>query len=229
VKIRIVLIFVAICVATQAQVTQRRPTVRAIGDATITATPDQATVIFVVESRAVTAQDAAAQNATATSTVLAALRAITNGIGDIHTTNYSLNPVYTYPANGGGQGTLTGFMVSNSIQVTITNLAIVGKVLDTGTQAGATRVQSLTFGLKDAEPMRLQALRQAAALARTHADAMTGGAGLHTGSVIAMDEGGTTPRVVNGLADAAAAPTTPILPGTVTVTATVTMDFEIVP
>jgi uncharacterized protein YggE len=228
-KLRSVFILVAIGLAAHAQVTQRRPTVRAIGDATITSTPDQATVIFAVESRAVTAQAAAAENATATNAVLAALKAIPSGITDIHTTNYSLNPVYTYSPNG-GQGTLTGFMVSNSIQVTITNLAIAGQVLDTGTQAGATRVQSLTFGLKDAEPVRLQALRQAAARARAHADAMTGGAGLHTGSVIAIDEGGVTPRPINGLGDtAAAAPTTPIVPGTVTVTATVIMDFEIVP
>ncbi len=225
---RTAILLLSICLSLPAQVAQRRPTVRAVGDATITSTPDQATVSFAVDSRAATAQAVAADNATATNAVLAALRAIASGISDIHTTNYSLNPVYTYPANGGA-GTLTGFQASNTIQVTITNLAIVGQVLDVGTQAGATRVQTLTFGLKDPEPLRLQALRQAASRARAHADAMTGGAGLHTGSVIAMDEGGTTPQPVNGLGATAAAPTTPILPGTVTVTATVIMDFEIVP
>jgi uncharacterized protein YggE len=225
--LRVCALIGVLCLTAEAQVAQRRPTVRAVGDATINSTPDQAKVDFSVETHATTAQDAAAQNTTITNAVLAALRAITNGISDIHTTNYSLNPIYTYP-NGGGAGVLTGFQVSNTVEVTITNLVIVGQVIDTGTKAGATRVQGLTFGLKDPTPARLQALRLATAAARSHADAMTGGAGMHTGAVIAIIEGVTSAPITNALG-AAATPSTPILPGTVTVTANVTMDFEIAP
>ena len=115
--------------------------------------------------------------------------------------------------------------------MTTTNLSQVGKLLDTGTQAGATRVQGITFGLKDPEPLRLQALRQAAQKARTHADAMASGAGLHLGNVLALDEGGSVPRVITPVLTAAptAGTTTPIDPGTVSVTATVNMEIELVP
>ena len=217
-----------LCFAVQAQVAQRTPTVRAVGTATINSTPDQATVDFSVVTQAVTAQDAASQNATITSTVLAALQKLLGANANIYTTNYSLQPVYSYPPNG-GQGTLIGFSVSNTVEAVITSLAMVGQVIDAGTQAGASRVAGLTFGLRDPEPVRLQALRQAATIARTHADAMTGGAGLHTGSVIAITEGVTTNPVPGVTLTLSGTVTTPILPGIVTTTATVTVDFAIVP
>ncbi len=223
-------LLVTVGVAAHAQVAaQRRPSVRAIGASTITTAPDQAIVNFAIETRSNTAQDTAAQNATQTTAVLAALQSLLGAGADIRTTGYSVSPVYTYPA--GGQGVLSGFSATNSIQVTTTNLSQVGKLLDTGTQAGATRVQGLTFGLKDPEPVRLQALRQASQKARTHADAIAAGAGLHLGAVIALDEGGSPPRVITPVLSGApaAAPTTPIDPGTVSVTATVNMEIELVP
>ncbi len=212
--------------AAQAQVATGKPSVRAIGDATIMSIPDQAKVSFAVETRAATAQDAAAQNAAITTAVIAALKSVIGSGGDVQTTGYSLNAVYTYPPNG-GQGQLSGFAASNTVQGTLTNLAQVGKLIDVGVQAGATQVQSLVFSLKDPEPVRLQALRQAAILARTHADAMANGASLKVGTVLSIIEGATsTPIVYSNVPTAAA--TTPIVPGNVTTTATVTMEFEIV-
>jgi uncharacterized protein YggE len=218
-----------LCFAASGQTTTPRPIVRSVGDATITTNPDQAKLIFSVETRGTTAQDAAAQNAVQTSTLLGALQKFVGPNDDIKTLNYSVNPIYTTPPNG-GTSTLAGFTASNSVQVTLSNLALVGQVLDTGSQSGATRVQTLSFTLKDPEPFRLQALRQAAAKARTHADAMTGGAGLHVGNVITMGEGSTAGVVTATVSPTAGVgATTPIDPGTVSVTATVTMEFEIVP
>ncbi len=221
---------IAIASAAYAQgLPPRRPLARAVGDATITAAPDQAMVNFSIETRANTAQDAAAQNATQTTSVLAALQALLGAGADIRTVGYSVSPIYTFP--GGGQTVLSGFSASNSIQVTTSNLVQVGKLLDTGTQAGATRVQGLTFGLKDPEPLRLQALRMAAQKARTHAEAMAAGAGLHLGAVMSLDESGSTPRVITPVLSAAPAGgvPTPIDPGTVSVSATVTMEIELIP
>ncbi len=220
-----------VCLSAGAQVTNtRRPSVRAVGDATINTAPDQAQMTFSIETRANTAADAASQNATQTTAVLTALQRLLGAGADIKTTGYSVSPVYTYPP--GGQPVLTGFSAVNSIQVTIANINQVGATLDTGTQAGATRVQGIFFSLKDPEPVRLQALRQAAQRARTHADAMAGGAGLRLGNVLAIDEGSAPPRVLNFAGDTAlgaAAPSTPVQPGNVSVTATVTMEIELVP
>jgi uncharacterized protein YggE len=214
--------------ATYAQVaTTRVPSVRAIGEATITATPDLAKLSFSVETRGATAQEASAANATQTTGLLAALRSAIGPGADIRTINYSINPIYSYPS--GSAPVLTGYAATNTVEVSLTDLSIAGKVLDTGTQGGATRVTTLSFTLRDPEPVRLRALRQAATQARSHAEAMVTGLGLRLGSIIGIDEGGTPPRVISSdRTTAVGAPTTPIEPGNVSVTATLVMEIEIV-
>jgi uncharacterized protein YggE len=213
--------------AVTAQTTTPRRTVRAVGDATVAVTPDQATMSFSIETRAQTAQDASASNASMTAAVLGALTAALSSDGTIRTTGYSINPIYTYPANSAP--VLNGYQAVNTVELTLTKLSRTGELLDIGTKAGATRVSSLSFGLKDPEPARLQALRQASALARSHAEAMVTGLGLHLGNVIHLDEGGAPPRVISPMASAGAtATTTPIEVGPVSVTATVVMEIEII-
>ncbi len=224
-RLKLCLLFAVAGMVTQAQTSQAVPAVRGIGQASVSATPDKATVDLAVETRAATAQDAASQNATITSTVLSTVQAILGQADTIHTLNYSLSPVYTYPS-AGGPGILTGFSVSNTVEVDTGNLGLAGKIIDTGIQAGATRVQGLTFGLKDSEPTRQQALQLATIQARAHASTMVAAAGLKLGNVISIVEGMTS-APVGMTTTAGAGVATPIQPGSVSVTATVTIDFQI--
>ena len=212
-----------VAITMQGQTSQPVPAVRGVGQATVSTAPDKVTVDLSVETRATTAQDAASQNATITATVLSSVQAILGPGDNIHTLNYSLSPIYTNPP--GGAATLTGYSVSNTVEVDTGNLGLAGKIIDTGVQAGATRVLGLTFGLKDPDPLRQQALQQATVQARAHATTMVSAAGLHLGSVIAIVEGASAMPV--GTTMGAASASTPIQPGTVSVTATVTMDFQI--
>lgn len=209
--------------------TARRSFVQAQGQGTVSAKPDQGTVDLAIVSQAQTAQDAANQNANQTTQVLAQLKQLLGNNADIRTLNYSLNPNYTYPP-GGGQPNLIGFTANNTVEVTVGDLTLPGKVIDTAVQAGANRVESLRFSIKDDQPLRLQALRAAALQARSHADAIAQGLGMHTGAVISAAEGSgirvLTPAVALG---AAAQAPTPVQPGNVDVTATVTLEVEIMP
>jgi uncharacterized protein YggE len=225
-SLKVCTLVAVIAIAIQAQTSQAIPAVRGIGQAAVSGTPDKATVDLAVDTRATTAQDAASQNATITASVLMALQKVLSPGDNIRTLNYSLAPVYSYPS-GGSAGTLTGYSVSNTVEVTTGSLALVGKLLDTGTQAGATRVQGLTFGLKDPEPLRQQALQQATIQARAHAATMVAASGLRLGNVITIVEGTTTSPVAGTVAGAADSTTTPIMAGSVTATATVTMDFQL--
>ena len=119
---------------------------------------------------------------------------------------------------------------SNTVQVTLTDLSLIGKVIDTGIQAGANRVQGLSFGLQDDQPSRAQALKMATAQAKANADAMASGIGQHTGAAIAIQQGGTsspTPVLLGAVATASA--TTPVETGVVNVQASVTLDVALVP
>jgi len=204
--------------------TTRIPFVRAVGQASVAVTPDQAKIDFSVTTQSTTAQDAAARNATVTSTVITALQSVLGSSANIRTIGYSLNAVYSYPQ--GQPPILTGFVATNTVEATVIDLTTVGKVIDAGIQAGATQVSGLSFGLQNDQPARAQALKLATAQAKSNADAITSGLGMHTGAVQSLQQGiETTPSIGLG----AGTVTTPIQVGTVSVTATVTADFAIAP
>jgi hypothetical protein len=113
--------------------------------------------------------------------------------------------------------------------VTLTDLSLIGKVIDTGIQAGANRVQGLSFGLLDDQPSRAQALKMATAQAKANADAMASGIGQHTGQAIAIQEGATSTPTPVLLGAAAPSATTPVETGVVNVQASVTLDVALVP
>jgi uncharacterized protein YggE len=211
----------------QAQTPAPPPFVRAIGNATVPVKPDQAQIQFAVVTTASTAQDAASQNANVVTAVLAALGTVLGPNPNIQTLSYSLNPNYNYPQNG--QPVLTGYTASNTVQVTLTDLSLIGKVIDTGIQAGANRVQGLQFGLQDDQPSRAQALKMATAQAKANADAMASGLGQHTGAAIAIQEGVTSTPTPVLLGAAAPSATTPVETGVVNVQASVTLDIALVP
>jgi uncharacterized protein len=210
-----------------AQSTARSPFVRATGQATVSVKPDLARIDFSVVTQSTRAQDASAQNASQVSNLLSQLQTLLGMDADIKTMEYSLTPNYSYPPNG-GIPTLLGYTASNTVRVTSTNLAIVGQIIDTGVQAGANQVSSLQFGLKDDQPAQTQALKMATAQAKSHADAMASGAGLHTGSFFAIEEG-VAVRPVNGGVASAPTPSTPIVTGLVDVQATVTIQVDLAP
>lgn len=201
--------------------TAPRASITATGDGSVSATPDQATISVSVVTTANTAVDAGNQNATQTSALISALRAVMAPTDQLRTTSYSLNPNYN------NTGTLTGYTATNTIQVTTGDLSSTGKLIDTATQAGATRVQSLSFGLKDSQPFRAQALKLAAGQAQVQVAAIAAGLNVKLGNVIAASDGSAVSPLVTTLPTAGV--TTPIISGTVQVSASVRLQVAIVP
>src|SRR5689334_10681330 len=171
-----------------AQPLARSPFIRAGGQATVSVNPDLARIAFSVVTQAPNAQAASSQNATQVSSLIGQLQALLGSGASIKTINYSLTPNYVYPRDG-GIPTLTGYTASNTVVVTTGDLGNVGRVIDTGIQAGANQVSGLQFGLKDDQPARTQALKLATAQAKVRADAMAAGAGMHTGAYHSIEEG----------------------------------------
>jgi uncharacterized protein YggE len=203
--------------------TTRTPFVKAVGQGNVSVQPDQAKIDFSVITIAATAQTAASQNATQVGGLIAALQTLLGSTGNTQTIGYSLSPNYNYPP--GGNPVLTGYTASNTIEVSASDLSMVGTIIDTGVGAGATNVQSLQFTLKNSDPAVQQALKLATAQAKAHADAMASGVGMHSGAVRSIQENvssSVTPGVVPG-----ASSTTPVLPGMVNIQATVTIEVDL--
>ena len=191
-------------------------TIEAQGAATIAVNPDQAQISVSVITNGPTAQAAAQANATTSTAVQNALKAL-NPAPTIQTTGYSVYPQYT------GAQVLTGYTASNTVQVTTVDLSSIGSLIDTANQAGANSVSGITFGLQNPDPLKQQALTQASKQARAHADAIAAGLGGKIGAVVSGVEGSTFTPVYAGVA---AATTTPIQTGQVSVTANVTITFQ---
>jgi uncharacterized protein YggE len=199
--------------------------ISATGSATISVPPDQAQLQVGVVTQATTAQDAAQQNATLTTTVVNAVKQVLGTAGTIQTVGYSVSP--RYDNTPGKLSTIIGYQASNTLQVTMTDLSLPGRIIDAANQAGANSVGGLNFGLQNAEPVMQQALSQAAKQALAHAGAIATGLGVRTGAVVSAQEGASVVPYTMSSAGLAATPT-PVETGTVNVTANVTVNVQMV-
>ncbi|SRR5579884_873103 len=201
---------------------QATRSVTATGNASVYVQPDQVIIDATVTTQGKTAQEAGTANATQTTAVLAALNMLLGSGANIQTINYTVSPNYNYPPSGAP--VLVGYSASNTVEVTLGNLSLAGPVIDTATQAGATTVSGLRFTLKNMEPAKLQALQQAATRAQSHAAAMASALGASVGAIVTLQEGAAVQPVVYPVMAAAPEGTpTPVNPGLVEVSATVTL------
>jgi uncharacterized protein len=218
--IQLALIFCFGCAALVAQTAT--PSVQASGAASIYVQPDQAQLTVSVATQGATAQAAGQQNANLTVLVTKAVTSVLGSSGSIQTVAYSVNPQY-------GAGTqppaVVGYMATNSFQVTITDLTLIGSVIDSANQAGATSVGSLTLGLQNPSPSLQQALTAASKQALANAAAIASGLGGKTGPVISAQQ--STAIAAVGTLSALVTATTPVQPGPVSVTAMVIVTAQL--
>jgi uncharacterized protein YggE len=116
--------------------------------------------------------------------------------------------------------------------VVVGDVSAVGRIFDAALEAGANTVEGLTYTLKDPETAQRQALKAASAKARARATAMAEGQGLHVGDVLSVVEGAPVERpelaMLSGpvYRDTGNVPTQ-VLPGTIDVSATVTVVYAL--
>lgn len=133
------------------EVTQK--TISLTGAGTASATADEATIRMGVEVTRNTAAEAISDNADSMAEVIDALLLLGISEDDIQTTSYSVYPQYDWTEDG---RVLLGYTVTNMVQVTVTDLDIVGDVIDAAGIAGANRMDGISFGLSDAKMQELK-------------------------------------------------------------------------
>lgn len=221
-RIRALLYGVLLATGLMAQ-TPTPGTIQAMGSATINFTPNQAQFTIGVVTQGSTAQDAAAQNAALSTTVQNALKAALGANGNIQTISYSVTPRYSNQPTP----SIIGYTASNTVEVTTFNLSNIGTLIDTATQAGANNVGGVSFGLQNPDPFIQQALTAAGKQALAYAASIAAGVGGKVGAVRTASQGSSyLPSPVAGVGATAA--TTPIQPGSVSVSATVTITAQLI-
>lgn len=206
------------------------PTIEVSGSASVQVSPDLVRVSFAVETHDKEATAAASANAQSMSGVMAALRAASLPGLRIETFGYALNPDYAPMTQSDQSRRIVGYTALNNIRVTVTDVQVAGKVMDTAIGAGANRVSSLAFDASDTSGARREALTRAVAEARSQAETIAAALNRELGPPLEVHGGAQQPqpRPQNGLMLMREA-ATPVEAGDLTVNASVTIRFAIGP
>ncbi|MCR4280010.1 MAG: SIMPL domain-containing protein [Candidatus Komeilibacteria bacterium] len=146
------------------------------------ARPDIAQVTFGVQTPTRKQANEAVKEGNATmNKVIAALREAGIEEQDIQTTQYSLNPMYSWP---NGEQRLDGYQLYQQVSVKIRDLAIIGKSIESAANAGANQVGSIGFTIDDKETLKAQARAEAVAKAKDKAAAIQSESGIELGDIV---------------------------------------------
>lgn len=201
------------------------------GSATVTVPSDMARVTFAVETRSVTAADAAAENADLMDAVLRNLRAGAFSSLRLETFGYTLRPEYSFSDER--VRTIEAYTALNNVQATVGEVDQVGGVIDAAIAAGANRISSISFDAEDTSDARARALAEAVESARAEARVIAEALGHELGPALEVRGGAErpSPRPVSyeAMSMRADAAPTPIEAGERTVTANVTVRFGLGP
>jgi uncharacterized protein len=199
------------------------------GSGEVQAAPDLATLEIAIETHAESADHAAGLNGALAEKVRDALMSKLGDKGRLWTGGYSLSPEYSEPREG--KPVVTGYTAENSITVQTGELGLVGPLIDSAIGAGANRINSLDYSLREDSKARSEAIAKAARNAQTQASALADALGVKLGAVIkASTESEIRPIPLSRFAGAtamAANVQTPIAAGQITVPATVSLTYAI--
>ena len=157
------------------------------GQGEVRAAPDTVTLSAGVTSEAPTAAAALAANTSRMQGVFAALKKLGMADKDMQTANFSVSPQMT----GGNNNTpirITGYQVSNQVQVRLDDVSKLGAALDALVNAGANQLNGVNFAIKDTAPLLTQARMGAVADARARAETYAKAAGVTLGPILSLSE-----------------------------------------
>ncbi len=186
----------------------------------------QTQVALGVEVQGKTAAEVQQEAARRSSAVVALLRS--RQVQKLETTGITLSPNYTYENN---QQRLIGYIATNTVSFRL-NTQSAGTLLDDAVQAGATRIQGVSFVAAESaiEQAQKQALKKATQDAQAQADAVFSALNLKRGEILKIQVNGASapPPMYRQLAASRAVgadATTPVVGGEQQIEASVTLQF----
>lgn len=196
-----------------------------IGTATVTFQPDMAELSVGVETHGETVSGAVEASAGTVSAVMAALEAAGVAPGDLSTGSYYVGTDYTYDTS---PATVVGYYVSNTLNVVVRDVSQIGAVIDAATAAGANQVYGVSFRASQQSDGYDRALTLAIQEGMRKAKLMAIAGGRALGALQRIEESGVRAYSVEAAFDTAAkASGTSIVPEEFSVTASVTMTYEL--
>lgn len=189
------------------------------GQGQVTAVPNIAVIRLGIQTTGENLVDIQAENAQIAQTIIQALQRM--GISDIKTFQYSIDKIYDYE---NGRQIDRGYSVRNILEIRTANLDMAGNIIDTAVNSGANVVDLISFDVANREYYYLQALNMAVMNAMQKANSIAMNLGTAANPVpVKIVENIIMPVQPYYRQELAAA--TPIMPGTLKIEASVTVDF----
>ncbi len=164
-------------------------TITVHGTGSVEVAPDMAQIYLSVEKTADTAQKAQSMANETIKSVINALKEMKVTEKDIITENVSVFPNYEYEENG--KRIESGYRADTALQVTIYDVKKAGAYVDKALQAGATRVQNVSFTLSNPDAYYGRALQQAVKTAQNSAQVLATAYGKELVGVVSVLEDST--------------------------------------
>lgn len=205
-------------------------TITVNGTGTVSAEPDQASIIVSVVTQEWVAKQAADENAAAMTKVRDAVIAAGIRADDITTTDYSIARQDTW---SNGRSWPGKYQVRNSLNITIKNTSLASTVIDTAVAAGANELTSLSFSVADTSSLVRQARMLAVQQAQDAASLLAGASGCKIGQVVSISENNNSgARLLSKTFKAEAAmavadASTPVSAGKIEVSSNVTITYAL--
>lgn len=208
-------------------------TINVTGNSTVSIPADVGYIQIGIDTKDPDVTSAQAQNAETADQIIKAVKKLGLTDDDITTSNYSIYPEYNYSQNDNPE-TPENYVVSNTVKLRITDLSILGDVIDAAADAGANRAYNIYFDVLDTDDAKNEALERAIQDARAKADILAEAAGVKiVGIQTILDQsyfnGGFYDYAMPVMEDMAKtrSVSTPIMSGNVDVTANVNVIFVI--
>jgi uncharacterized protein YggE len=209
---------------------QTPATVSVSGHGSVSLPPDTASIVLGVDVTKPTLSEAQAAAADQMTAILKALKDAGIEDKDIQTVNYSVYVQRNYD-NNGTAGEITGFQVTNQVNVIVRDVDKVGDLLDAVVGAGANNIYGINFYVDDTTGPASQARKLAVQDATTKAQELADAAGMTLGRVVSISEnsGSTPPPMPYAATDSLqkAGGSTPVQTGSTEVSVDVSMTFEL--
>lgn len=217
-----IIVFLALTGLSYAKEKPGPSTIEVAGKAKIMVMPNMATVSFAVETSATKAKQAVSENAEKTDALLKALRGITAKEVTIKTSDFKLTPIY----DKDNRLRPKGYRARNSVILETKSIDKLGAFIDEASNAGVSRIGSITFSTDQEEQLRKEAAVRAVRQAKELAAELAKAAGLTIKKIIKLSyspRGSVRPYRMEAMAAAAR---TPIEVGEMSIEESVHVVFE---
>ena len=199
-----------------------RGRIKVIGIGRISAAPDTAMITLGVITEGQDLERLQEENAEISTRVIKGV--LSSGVprDNIKTSSYTIDPQYDYQD---GKQIFKGYRISNILSIEVTRLAEVGEIIDRAVNAGANIVQGVSFIIKNSQAYYNEALRAALRNAQSKALTLSQDMAIKIDRIPISIKEKPSERAYSESNLLKASAITPIMSGTLEITAEITAIF----